>query len=53
MKIAITLHDHMIPKEMVANFDETGLHLAPSGKRSFAHVGDIQVKSCGMRFTSL
>jgi hypothetical protein len=46
-RIAITVAENNIPKELVINFDETGLHLTPSGNRSFVTVGTTQIKKVG------
>jgi hypothetical protein len=47
-KMTISIVDNDIPRELVANFDETGLHLTPAGSASYVKIGDIQVKKIGM-----
>ena len=39
--------DYNIPKVLISNFDETGLHLTPSSGASFVKVGETKVKSVG------
>lgn len=46
-KIAITIAENHIPKDLVVNFDETGLHLTPAGNRSFVQIGETQVQKHG------
>lgn len=47
-KMTISICDYDIPRELVANFDETGLHLIPAGSESYVKVGTTQVKKIGM-----
>lgn len=47
-KVTLSIVDYDIPRELVANFDETGLHLTPAGSESYVKIGDIQVKKIGL-----
>lgn len=46
-RVSLTILDHNIPKDLVINFDETGLNLTPAGNKSFVTVGEIQIKKVG------
>jgi hypothetical protein len=42
-RIAVTVAKHSIPPELVLNFDQTGLHLAPVKSNTFCETGSKQV----------
>ena len=46
-KVSLMIQDFNIRKELIVNFDETSLHLAPAGVASFVKVGTTQVKKIG------
>lgn len=46
-RIAIFVAEHKIPKGLVANFDETGLELVPTNRRTFHRKGDCQIEIIG------
>jgi hypothetical protein len=49
-KVCLSTSDFSIPKQLIANFDETGLELAPNGDCSFVKVGETHVNSIGIQF---
>jgi hypothetical protein len=42
-RIALAVRQYKIPKELVINFDQTGVHIVPINNRSFAKTGSKQV----------
>jgi len=51
-KIQNTIRGHHIPPSLVINFDQTGLHMVPSGQYTYEEKGAKQVNTIEIIFKS-